>query len=107
MSKSEQMHCLGAENEIHDSARLTGEIRILSQKLDQMISVLSENFLCANNLNSPKGPLIDVPQLAEILGLSPGTIYNKVSKKTIPCIKVGGSVRFSQDHVDQIIKKTV
>jgi excisionase family DNA binding protein len=53
--------------------------------------------------------LLSVEQLAEILELSPKTIYNKISRKQkfpIRAYRVGGSVRFKarevQDYIDNL-----
>lgn len=48
-----------------------------------------------------------VAQLAKKLGMAPGTIYNKISKGQIPFIKIGGSVRFTDEQINQITNEKI
>ena len=42
---------------------------------------------------------ITVAELAEILGLGRTAIYDMVSRRAIPCIRIGYSVRFDPDEI--------
>jgi excisionase family DNA binding protein len=48
-------------------------------------------------------PLISVPGLAEVLGVSKWTVYRLYRQENWPTSPVGGSVRFSPDDVEKII----
>ncbi len=48
--------------------------------------------------------LITAKELAGSLRLSVGTIYNKVSRREIPFVKVGRCLRFSKDQLQEWIK---
>ncbi len=71
-----------------------------SSKLDcVMVEIANvKRFALADNLK-----LYNVNQLARALGLAPGTIYNKINKRQIPFMKIGGSIRFSEEHLNQIL----
>ena len=49
--------------------------------------------------------LIDIDELAQSLKMSKGTIYNKVSKKEIPFLKIGGALRFSKSQIEKWIRQ--
>lgn len=38
--------------------------------------------------------LLTVEEVAEMLGYSAGTVYNKVSRKEIPVVRMGRTIRF-------------
>ena len=43
--------------------------------------------------------LIDIKTLSEQLGVKPSTLYNWVELAKIPCYKINGAVRFSEDEI--------
>jgi len=47
--------------------------------------------------------LLTVRQAAEYLGTTPATLYTKVWRREIPFIKLGRSVRFDLDDLNQLI----
>ena len=47
--------------------------------------------------------LLNSIELAEYLGVAPQTVRIWVSQKRIPFLKIGASVRFSNDEIQQII----
>lgn len=49
---------------------------------------------------------LSVQELAEMLGISPETVYGWTSQKRIPYIKVGRLVRFDQDEVKAWLSKS-
>jgi len=51
----------------------------------------------SNNLLSPQ-------KLAEYLGVSVGTIYGWIFRKTIPYLKIGRLVRFNSVDIDEWLK---
>lgn len=48
-------------------------------------------------------PLRNIDTAAEWLGISASTLQKMVAARTVPFTKVGKHVRFSQDHLDQIV----
>jgi excisionase family DNA binding protein len=46
-----------------------------------------------------------VAECAEYLGTTPGVIYQWVSKRTIPFVKIHSSTRFDILEIDQMIEK--
>lgn len=48
-------------------------------------------------------PLLTVDQVAEALGLKPGTIYKWVQTRRIPFVKLGGAVRFRKSTIEAFI----
>lgn len=47
------------------------------------------------------GGLMTVPEVADYLGYTEGTIYQKVSRGEIPFVKLGRSVRFRRSEIDE------
>ena len=54
-------------------------------------------------MNDYTKPLWRVPQVAKYLRLKPRTIYNKVSRGEIPSHKVGGTLYFLRDEIENYI----
>jgi excisionase family DNA binding protein len=52
-----------------------------------------------------KAPLRSIPQQAERLGVSEKCLRGWVYRRTIPYVKVGRSVRISDDTIDEIIRR--
>jgi excisionase family DNA binding protein len=50
--------------------------------------------------------LINCEELAEYLSVAPQTIRIWVSKKKIPFLKIGSTVRFSQSQIDEILENS-
>ena len=58
-----------------------------------------------DELTKRYGPTMTIPDLAEIFHVTPGSIYNKLSKETfeVPVVKIGGRlVAITTDVVDYI-----
>jgi len=53
--------------------------------------------------NRVEDRLLTVADVAEYLGLSVGTVYNKVSRGEIPHVKLGRAVRFRRSEIDRWI----
>jgi excisionase family DNA binding protein len=50
--------------------------------------------------------LLNVREVAELLGLSAGTIYHLVSQRRIPCVRLGARcLRFRESEIQDFIKK--
>lgn len=49
--------------------------------------------------------LLKVEDIAELFQTSTSTIYRWVHKREIPFVKLGGKLRFSQDAIQEYIKK--
>lgn len=49
--------------------------------------------------------LLTVPEVAEYLGFGKQTIYNMISERKIPFVKLGKSVRFDVKDIDVLIEK--
>lgn len=54
--------------------------------------------------DAPEG-LMTVDDVADYLKISPGTIYNRVSKGEIPFVKVGAAVRFRRIELDRWVEE--
>lgn len=50
------------------------------------------------------GNVMDIEGVAEYTTLSKSTIYNRITKKTIPHHKIGSRTIFLQEEIDQWIK---
>ena len=50
--------------------------------------------------------LLTYAEVAEILGLKPNTLRVWVSSKKIPCVKLGGAVRFTPSMVQELIESS-
>ena len=48
--------------------------------------------------------LLNVRQAAEILGTTPGAMYQRVHRNLIPFIKDGKNLRFDEDEIYQYIE---
>lgn len=48
-----------------------------------------------------KKRLVGVQELAEMLGIPKGTIYNWKSQQRIPFVKLGGRTMFDLDRIDK------
>ncbi|OGS22985.1 MAG: hypothetical protein A2252_06215 [Elusimicrobia bacterium RIFOXYA2_FULL_39_19] len=51
------------------------------------------------------GKLLTVQQVAEMLGLSPNTVYCWVCQKRIPYLKIGRLTKFSKEDINNWIEK--
>ena len=103
MTDKTSLHYLNAEIGEGSSSNLEKEIKTISQKMDLMISEF--NSIKGGTMNYPlRAKLLNISQLAKILGVAPGTLYNKVSRGEIPYIKVGGSIRFTENELSQIVR---
>ena len=49
--------------------------------------------------------LLTIEEVSNILKISESTIYRWVHKREIPFVKLGGKLRFSQDEIQEYIKK--
>ena len=48
--------------------------------------------------------LLNVSEVAELLGLAPGTIYHLLSQKRLPCVRLSKRcVRFRKSDLDRLI----
>lgn len=50
--------------------------------------------------------LMTYEEVAQILGLKPNTLRVWVSSKRIPCVKLGGAVRFTPSMVQDLIESS-
>jgi len=46
-----------------------------------------------------EAPMLTIQQVADLLKLSPKSVYRLAQKRELPCIKVGGSWRFPQKEL--------
>lgn len=52
--------------------------------------------------------LISVPELSEMIGVKVSTLYEWVSKKSIPYVKVGRLTKFDEAKIDKwIVERSV
>jgi len=50
--------------------------------------------------------LLNVGEVAELLGLSKGTIYHLVSQRRLPCVRLSARcLRFRESEIQDFIKK--
>lgn len=56
--------------------------------------------------NPTRQHLLTYAEVAEILGLKTNTLRVWVSSKKIPCVKLGGAVRFTPDMVQRLIESS-
>lgn len=49
--------------------------------------------------------LLSVSEAAEKLGLKSSTVYKKTSSKEIPFVKLGASVRFKEEELEEWINR--
>lgn len=52
-----------------------------------------------------RGEVMDVAGVAEYLGFSPSTIYEKVQTKDIPHVRIGNSLRFPKTVIDRWLEE--
>lgn len=55
-------------------------------------------------LEGPRDRLLTVPELAKILGLSRGRVYQLAQRGDIPRRKIGGAVRFALGEVEASLR---
>lgn len=53
-----------------------------------------------------RGDVMDVAGVAEYLGFSPSTIYEKVQTKDIPHVRIGNSLRFPKAVIDRWLEES-
>lgn len=53
-----------------------------------------------------RGDVMDVAGVAEYLGFSPSTIYEKVQTKDIPHVRIGNSLRFPKTVIDRWLEES-
>lgn len=53
-----------------------------------------------------RGEVMDVAGVAEYLGFSPSTIYEKVQTKDIPHVRIGNSLRFPKAVIDRWLEES-
>lgn len=58
------------------------------------------------NIDYSNKHLLTYAEVASILGLKPNTLRAWVSAKKIPCVKIGGAVRFTHEMVQQLIESS-
>ncbi len=51
------------------------------------------------------GQLIDIMELSKRLSIPTGTLYNWVSQKRIPFVKIGRRVLFDLDEIEKWVEK--
>ncbi|MDD3671613.1 MAG: helix-turn-helix domain-containing protein [Sphaerochaetaceae bacterium] len=56
---------------------------------------------------NPTNHLLTYAEVAEMLGLKPNTLRVWVSSKKIPCVKLGGAVRFTPSMVQDLIESSI
>jgi excisionase family DNA binding protein len=49
--------------------------------------------------------LLRVPEAAELLNLSPKTIWAKISRRDIEVVRIGRLVRIPQSAIDRVIER--
>lgn len=69
--------------------------------LQAIIKISIEEVLRSVNIAPQDAPdkIMDVHEASELLGISPATIYSKVSKRELPCMKRGKKLYFSRNEL--------
>ena len=49
--------------------------------------------------------LLTINEVAEILGIARGSLYNMISERHIECVKIGSRVRFDEECLKRYIEK--
>lgn len=50
------------------------------------------------------GPLWTVPRLAAHLVKHPQWVYEEIAREKLGCLRVGGEIRFTQEHVNEYLR---
>ncbi len=58
------------------------------------------------NNSSITGDLITPKELSKLLKKSPASIYRLVDSKLFPFYKIGGSLRFSKDDINEYLNQS-
>lgn len=74
----------------------------LIEKVYSIESILNNNMQYVNNVKSEE--LLTINEASELLNLSKFSIYSLVSKRKIPCSKVGKKLYFSRLELIEWIK---
>ena len=70
----------------------------MQRRLNQLLGMLTE-WMEGNMTNVAIEQLMTAKELAQVTRLALSTIYQKVHEGHIPCVKIGGAVRFSPSAI--------
>ena len=68
--------------------------------------IVSENAIVSGQITKQK-EILNSEEAAEFLGISINTLYEWVSQKRIPHMKVGGLLKFKREHLEKWLEKKV
>lgn len=57
-------------------------------------------------LDTPPERLLTVPQVASALGVHRATVYKLATAGTLPCVRIGESIRFRTDDLATLARST-
>lgn len=84
---------------------------ITFEKMPEALTDITERLARMENMLSvvtipPKAEsdIMDLTETCQFLGLTPATIYTKVSRKEIPSYKYGKMLRFSRKQLTELIE---
>jgi len=69
-------------------------------------AIVSENAIVSGQITKQK-EILNSEEAAEFLGISINTLYEWVSQKKIPHMKVGGLLKFKREHLEKWLEKKV
>ena len=52
-------------------------------------------------------PLMSVKDAAEFLSMNPATVYHAVKRGTLPHVRIGRSIRFSREALEEFVRRPV
>jgi excisionase family DNA binding protein len=58
-----------------------------------------------NHTTSQTTQMLSARELAELLKLAPDTVRRAAKKGAIPSLKLGGALRFTEEHIAQITER--
>ncbi len=89
----------GALNKRPPSIGPVGNKQPCGAGVEEMVEAVVENPATIGGEMNPK--LWTVNQVAELLNLSPGTIYHFLSEQKLPCVRISGRcVRFDPRQIE-------
>ena len=90
-----------AKSKVDVLAAKVAELRVDLKDLDNRLAALGEKVEARQ-----RGECLDKNGLARFLGLAPRTIERMKDRGQIPFHKIGGSVRWTPEDVDEMLRNT-
>ena len=79
---------------------------LITMSREDLIETIKDTIKCLVTSNQKPPPeIIDQPELCKRLGISRQTANTWTKKRKIPCMQVGGSLRFNWPAVVEFLEK--